>query len=675
MLTIAALLLAAAADTMVVPLPEVVVTGTRTVESQLHAPAAISVVGRGSFSDTRVISLKDALAGVPGVFVQSRSGAQDVRITIRGFGARGNGERSNTGNIRGIRVMTDGVPVTEPDGRSSLDLVDLGSAANVEVQRSNASALFGNATGGVVNVRTDLGFERPFVETRERAGSFGYHREQAVLGFAAGQGRGTLSLLNSTLDGWRVHSGSSTTQLQARFATPLDQATRLGVMLDGVSDMNRFPGPLTQVQLEADPRQANATFVQRDDRRRNRVGRVALTLDRALRTSEMISFHVFVEPKVLQRSERGRFRDFTRVHAGGGGTYELRHRLAPTLESRTTVGGDEAFQDGAILFYSLTPDGGRGTSLVANKREAANSAGGFIEQELRWRERWSARLALRYDHMRYIAEDHQNPVLDDAATFTAWTPKGSLSYRLDGHTFYAALGGGIEAPAFNEIDPPPGLDTLTALNPFLEPIQATTYEVGAKGRVARLSGLGQIRYDAALYWIDIKNDLVPYNGGAYFFTAGSSRRKGFELGLDWLPLSSLTFAGALTVSDNRYLEYRNLTDDFRGHRIAGLPRTSLQGKARYEGPVGVSTEFRIETTGGYFANDANTAQAPAYTILGATIGYGRSVGDLSLRAFVSGDNLTDRSHVASVFINGVADQYFEPGMPRQWGTGLTLRWR
>ncbi len=88
--TLAAFLLAvaAASDTMVVPLPEVVVTGTRTVESLLHAPAAISVVDRAAFANTRGISLKDPLAGVPGVFVQSRSGAQDVRITIRGFGAR-----------------------------------------------------------------------------------------------------------------------------------------------------------------------------------------------------------------------------------------------------------------------------------------------------------------------------------------------------------------------------------------------------------------------------------------------------------------------------------------------------------------------------------------------------------------------------------------------------------
>lgn len=682
MMQITGLLLAAAvsasADTMVVPIPEVVVTGTRTNESQLRAPAAITVVDRKAFADTRAISLKDALGFVPGVFVQSRGGAQDVRITIRGFGARGNGERSNTGNIRGIRVMTDGIPVTEPDGRSSLDHIDLGHAGSIEVQRSNASVLFGNASGGVVHVRSNLSFERPFLEFRQRGGSFGYHREQGIVGFAVGEGRGTVSLLNSTLDGWRPHSASYATQLQARFSTPLDAGTRLGVVLDGVSDLNRFPGALTQAELDADPRQANPTFVTRDERRWNRVGRAAVTVDKAVTPAQSLSFSVFAEPKVLQRSERGRFRDFTRIHVGGGATYELRARVTPSLQSRTLVGGDEAFQDGAILFYDLSANGNRGETTIANKREAANSAGGFIEQELKWNDRWSARAAVRYDRVHYISEDHIVPKLNAEKSFSRVTPKGSLSYRLASHTIYAAMGGGVEAPAFNEIDPPAPFDTSTSFNPFLEAMRSRTYEVGAKGGLADLASLGQLRYDIGIYRIDVLNDIVPWNGGAYFLTAGKSRRQGVEVGLDWLPLRGMLIEAAATFSDNTYLDYENdlsAPGNFDGHQIAGLPKTTVSGKARYEGPAGLSTEVRVENVGAYFADDANTAKASAYTILGATLGYGLGAGDGSVRAFVSGENLTDKEHVSSVFINGTGGRFFEPGMPRNWSAGLTLRWR
>src|SRR5262245_6469625 len=616
------LLVAAAAspETLVVPQPPVLVTGTRTSETVLQAPAAITVVDRRSFQDTRGISLLDALHGVPGAFVQSRGGAQDVRITIRGFGARGNGERSNTGNIRGIRILTDGIPVSEPDGRSSLDLIDLGSAERVEVGRSNSSSLFGNATGGFVNVRSDLRFERPYAELRERAGSFGYHREQGVIGFAAGSGRGTVSLLNSMFDGWRVHSMSSVTQFQSRFATPLDDQTRLGVMLDAVSDMNRFPGPLTQAQLDADPRQANPNFVTRDDRRHNRLARLALKFDRALAASQDLSASLYMEPKVLQRSERNRFRDFTRYHVGASGVYQVRKRPAAAVESRSAFGFDEAYQDGAILFYNLSPAGGRGEQLIANKQEGANSAGAFVEQELRWKQ-WALRGALRYDNLYYVSNDFIEPELNANKTFAQWTPKGSLSYALDNHTVFAALGGGVEAPAFNEIDPPPSIPP-TSLNPFLEPMRSTTYEVGAKGRAGQLAGLGELRYDVALYTIEVRNDIVPFNGGAYFFTAGHSRRRGAEMGLDWIPTAPLLIQGAVTISDNTYLDYRNDLGDFSGHDVAGLPGTIVSGKATYETAFGFSAQVKVDAIGDYYADDANTARAPAFSVIGGSIAYG-----------------------------------------------------
>ena len=233
----------------------------------------------------------------------------------------------------------------------------------------------------------------------------------------------------------------------------------------------------------------------------------------------------------------------------------------------------------------------------------------------------------------------------------------------------------MEAPAFNEIDPPPGLDTLTSLNPFLKPMQSTTHETGAKGQLAQLGALGELRYDAALYWIDVTNDIIPYNGGAYFFTAGRSRRRGAELGLDWIPVNGLLVAGAATVTEAIYLNYESGSTDFSGHRIAGLPRVTFSGKARYRAPAGISADLHVESVGKYFADDVNVAVASAYAILGAGLAYERPIGDHVVHAFVAGDNLTDKHHVASVFINGTGSRYFEPGLRRNWSAGVTVRFR
>ena len=673
-LGVLAVLAGATPDTLVVPVQEVVVTASRVAEPLLHTPAAVTVIPRATFESTRTISLRDALAGVPGVFVQSRSGAQDVRITIRGYGARGNGERSNAGNLRGIRVLTDGVPITEPDGRTSLDLADLASIDRIEVLRSNVSSLYGNASGGVVNLRTDLEFERPYFEYGQRAGAFGFHREQGATGFTLGEARGLAVISNTTLEGWREHSSSTTAQGRVRLSAPIDPRTRLGVLLDAVNDLNRFPGALTQAQLDSAPQQANPKFVARDERRHNRVARAGLTLDRAWSDANALALMVFVEPKLLQRSERNRFRDFTRVHAGGSAVWSGTARPSPTLELRTRAGADESNQDGAILFYNLGPGGTRSNTLFANKREGANGAGAFLEEELTWNERWSARGAVRYDNIRYVAEDFIDPTLDATRRFTHVTPKGSVAWRNDRHMIFAALGGGVEVPAFNEIDPPPPFDTLTSLNPFLDAVESTTLEIGARGSTVATGG-STLRYDAAVYQIDIRNDLVPFDGGAYFLTAGRSRRRGFELGLDWLPIATVTIGGTLTLTDNTYLEYPGDLGDFANHDIAGLPKMVGTTHVGWTAPWSLSADLGVESIGPYFANDANTAEVDAVTLVNATARWKHAFGQCSLSAFVSGTNLTDQAYVASVFINGINREYFEPGLPRSASAGAQLSWR
>jgi iron complex outermembrane receptor protein len=661
-------------DTAVVPLGEVVVVGARVPELLRYTPAALSVVGRDRYADTRNISLKDALGGVPGVFVQSRAGSQDVRLTIRGFGARGSGDRSNYGSMRGVRVLTDGIPVTEPDGRTALDLVDLALADHIEVSRSNASAVFGNASGGVINLDTDLGFDAPYVEYRELGGAYGYHREQATTGFRLGESRAVLAFSNSTFEGWRRHSSGSRSLAQFRLASALGPGTRLGLLLDGASDLNRFPGALTGGELAADPRQANAAFVTRDERRRNRQGRAGVTLDQSLAPSQTLAVNLFVEPKALQRSERNSFRDFNRYHVGGAAIYRGARALGSGFEGVLSAGADDAFQDGAIQFYSLTPAGGRGTTLKADKREGASSAGGFVQTELRWRERWSARLAARYDDLWYIAEDHMDPTLDATKRFVRWTPKASLAFSAAEHTVYAALGGGVEAPAFNEVDPPPWLPA-TSLNPLLDATRSTTYEVGGRGSLPGGAAHSALRYDAALYWIDVRDDLVPWDGGGYFFTAGKTRRRGAELGLDWTPLPAITLAGAVTLADNEYVEYVRDDTLFDGNAVAGLPRALFNGSARWTAPGGFALTGTVESVDGYYADDANRARTLPYTLLGATASYTRVIGAGTLSAFVSGQNLADKPHVASVFINGTGGRFYEPGLPRNVSGGITLRWR
>ena len=685
------------ADSARTRLPTVTVKAARASQSTFAVPLAISVVGRERLENRRGYSLDEALQDVPGVVAQSRYGGSDIRLTIRGFGARGAGDRSNAGTSRGVRVLLDGIPETEPDGRTAFDLIDLAAAERVEVVRSNASALWGNAGGGVVSISTVPVFDGFFVDLQQIGGSFGLRRSVVRAGSKLGNGSLTATFTNTSQDGWREHSDSRRFLLSSAVTSQIGERTDLGVFLSAANDLFHIPGPLTMAEALATPRAANATYASRDERRFNRLGRLGVTLDHSLGSSSSISGMFFVNPKVLQRSERNTFRDFNRYHLGGNVVYRGTAEVSPTLRATTLLGIDEAYQNGTILFYSLTPEGTRGRELRDNKGEGALNSGVFAQEELLFNERLGVDLGARYDVIRYDYRSFINPSLDAAKSFSRVTPKIGVNFRQSPlHSFYANVGGGIEAPAGNETDPAStfGQDTVTAINPLLDAIRSTTFEVGTKHALTLPAMLdATLSYDLAGYWTEVTNDIVPYRGGRFYFTAGKVRRRGVEAGASFLLPAGLELRANGSYSRNRYMEYTvdsvhygkpGAIADYAGNAVAGVPGSSYSASVAH--PLGPVIPLRVEVSlrgvGDYFADDANLVSVPDYHTVGLTVSTSRLIplsAQLGLRAFVAVENLTDRRYIGSAFVNpdvvnGVPVA-FEPGSPRAFVVSVSLGYR
>jgi iron complex outermembrane receptor protein len=682
-------------DSIKYRLPVVTTIGTRISEPWLEVPLALTVLPASSIALTRGYGLDEALAGVPGVLVLSRFGNQDVRITIRGFGARGAGERSNSGTSRGIRILSDGFPETEPDGRTAFDLVDLSGAGSIEVVRSNASSLWGNAAGGVVNIRSHTNFEEPYIRYSSAFGSYGFHKEVLQAGARVGTGTLAVSLSNTNAEGWRWHSRSSLTLLTTALQSQLGEATTLGVFLTGASNLFRIPGPLTQSQYDANAQQADSLYIRRDERRFNRLGRIGVTFSHDIGEAHSFSASAFVNPKYLQRSERNTYRDFTRYHLGGNVAYQHKTLLSPAVSNTLLVGMDEAYQDGAILFYTLTPAGGRGSTLTENKREGANNFGFFVQDELVVDERWSILAGGRFDDITYYGQSFVKPWLNDARSFRHFSPKGGVTYRLTPtHSFYANIGGGVEVPAGNETDPVPP-DTIHALNLLLEPVTSTTFEIGTKQLMNIRAGgwSGTLVYDAALYYLQVSNDIIPYRNGRFYFTAGKTRRMGAEFGLKVQLANGLSFDGALTVSDNKYLEYTvdsvyynpnkaNIVAKYEGNTVAGVPGAFYSGSVKFapSRAEGLFLRLNCQGTGAYFVDDPNLVKVPSWFIFNATIGIEQlRIGGtaFTLSGFVAAQNLFNVKFIGSAWINPDLNvqgkpMYIEPGLPRNLVAAITI---
>lgn len=671
------------------------VKSPRSTTSPLETPTSATKVSGAELRRIDDIGIDKALGLVPGVVAQSRAGGTDVRIMIRGFGARGAGDRSNSGTSRGIRVLLDGIPETEPDGRTSFDLIDLASIEEIEVVRSNASALWGNAAGGVVSLSTIPSFERSYSSLQQTFGSFGLSRTILRSGATLGSSRLALTVAHTRFDGWREHSGGRRTLVNAALLSPIAERSEVGVFATGANNLFRIPGPLTYDQFVVRPEQANPTYSSRDERRLNRLGRIGATLRHGIGENDEISSMVFVSPKMLQRSERGTFRDFARYHIGGNAVYRRATSYGTSLPGTLLVGFDEAYQDGAVLFYNLSAARGRGDTLRNNQREGAQNAGVFVQQELELNSRTRAVLGLRHDAIEYRYEDHLDPSVDARRKFSQLTPKIGVNYRLSAQrSVFASVGGGVEAPAGNETDPAGtyGQDTVTAINPLLDPIRSTTYEIGTKHAFSA-KRIGVIAYDAAAYWTDVRNEIVPYRGGRFYFTAGRARRAGVELGSRVQTAHGISLQSALSWSDNRYTEYvidsahygkPGSSADYSGNRVVGVPDFTYSALAGYRAPRLSKVLFQggVQGNGRYFADDANTIEVPQYALLTATIAVDEPValpGGLWARGFVTVNNLWNRRYVASAFLNpdivGGVPVAYEPGLPRDLQISVVVGWR
>lgn len=675
----------------VVRLPDVIrsVSRDRTSLWSQAASMATQQVDDALRASTR---LDEALSGIPGVLAQSRSGGLDLRITIRGFGSRGAGDRSNAGTMRGIRVLIDGFPETEPDGRTSLDLVDLGTASHIDVLRSNASASWGNAAGGVIAISTRPDDTRGQVNAMASTGSFGFRR--ALSAGAAPLGNSLLygSITRTLSDGWRANSGGERTLVNAAWVSPEGRPTTLGVWAVGTRNQFSIPGPLTADQVATNPQQANVSYLARRERRDNTIGRVGSTLTHRFADAFAVSASAFVTDKHLERSERGTYRFFDRTHLGGSVLAERHLGKVGTL----MAGGDFALQDGPARFWSLTAAGEQGTTLQQDKNEWARNLGVFVEHDVAVSSRVNLALGFRWDAIDYRYFDYITPKLNAEKTFQRVTPKLGATFKLaPAHIVFASLGGGVEAPAGNETDPPGtfGQDTVTGLNPLLDPIRSTTVEVGLRRVIAPTNGaVHTISYDVALYQTDVRNEIVPYRGGRFYFTAGKARRRGLEASTMFTIAGGLDIGGSLTVQDHKYVEY--IVDsvhygraghfaDYSGNQVVGSPKSYMGADVHWSPAFSNTLRFSagVQTIGTYFADDANSVVVPRSTLFSAGLAMQKPLsigGGLGIRGAVTVNNLFDRKSIASAFLNpdlvGGKPAAFEPGLPRHAIVSVTVDW-
>ena len=660
-----------------VQLPAITVTATRSEMSLDDIPAAVSVVNRAEIQSGRqTIGLDESLNRIPGLFVQNRHNfAQDLRISIRGFGARA------AFGVRGVKLLVDGIPETTPDGQSQVDNIDLGATDRIEVIRGTTSSLYGNAAGGVISLITESGPTTPFVEFRPTVGAFGLAKYQLKTGGESGNLNYLLNLSRLKLSGFRDRSDTENLLLNSKVRITLDPASDVTLLLNFVDSPTAMdPGALTREQVEADREQAAARNVSLDAGESVMQGRLGSIYRRRFSDEHEISLTLYgLFRDFNQRLPVDRAVDFDRFSAGGGAKYSFQGDLYG-LPNRLTAGIDLQHQDDDRRNFD-NPEGRPGETLQLHQNEQVTGLGAFLYHELRLPEEVRLTLGLRYDQLDFDVSDFLLTNGDDSGqrTFDAFSPMlGLVLSPSEELNLYVNISTAFETPTTTELANRPTGEG--GFNPDLDPQRATNYEIGAKGGFYwnKLVSAARFRYDLALFSISVRDELIPFEapnmpGRRFFRNAGFSTHSGLEFGLQAIILEGLTTSLAYTYSDFRFEDFRTEDSVFDDNHIPGIPSHQLHTELSYQHPAGIDGSVELIAVDDFFVDDANTEKNDAYTVVNLRFDYFHQSEEWQLTPFIGVNNLFNRAYNASVRINAFGGRYFEPAPGISVFSGVSIR--
>lgn len=683
----------------------VVITGTRMEQSSFSLPMSIDVVDGLVIQDSQPrVNLSEALARVPGLVIQNRQNyAQDLQVSSRGFGAR------STFGIRGIRMIVDDIPASMPDGQGQAANINLGSTRRIEVLRGPFSALYGNASGGVIQAFTEDGPAEHTISGTLLGGSYGTTRGEIKLGGtlggsgAAGTAGAVAGPFNYVVDisrfqtdGYRDHSAATRYQASAKLTYRVNQDATLTLIANELHQGNtQDPLGLTRAQVSINPRQADITATTFNTRKRidNTQGGLVYTHKfSSANTVKLIGYTGIRQIEQFLAVSRGAQIPAT----SSGGVVDLDREFGGLgLRWMHRSSGERPLTVTASIDYEISKERRKGFenflgmalgvrgNLRRNEDDTVSSFSQYVQAEWQFAPAWILSAGVRHTEVKFRSEDFfirpDNTNDSGNLAFRNVIPILGLLYKVTPTlNLYVSGGEGFETPTFAELAYRP--DGATGLNFALRPSKSRNVEAGVKWLAT-----SNTRINLAFFETLVSGEILPATnsgGRTTFQNAADTRRRGVEFsadsrfGADLSAYLSYTYLDAEFQDSYTYLRTGGLsTTVANGNFLPGVPRnTAYMELAWRRGLPGFSAVAEAIYRDKVFANDTNTEAAKRYGIANIRFSYSHQIGGWKLSEFLRLDNITDTRYVGSVIVNEGNSRFYEPAPGRNVMVGMSARY-
>jgi len=659
-------------------LDPLVVTVLRSALDLAEVPAAVSVsMTEGTARTGHGLGLDEPIRAIPGLQIENRYNyALGERVSIRGFGAR------TQFGVRGIRVIVDGLPATLPDGQTAIDHIDLSGLGRAEILRGVASALYGNAAGGVIQLESAPPPGSPLhQEIRTLVGSDRLLRLESKTGGTLGRLSYGVDLTRLTYDGYREHSGTTNHYLTGRLGY-LGERDDLRFTLRYVDLDALNPGALTRTDAEEDPARAAPNNLDQRTGKRSDQLQLGLHWKRSLAQGDL-EFAAYRLGRKVENPTPPQIIDIDRVVGGArlvyNGWLESDSESAPV---RWSFGLETDRQrDDRQNHENL--QGERGDRAL-DQIEWVTGIGLFGQLSVPLTDQIGALLGLRYDHFEFEAEDHF-PHPDGAdfsgrRTMSALSPSaGLILHPTEGLGLFANYGTSFQTPTTTELGNRP--EGAGGFNPDLEPERTHSFEIGARGEIGWTMGdqrTQSVVYQLALYHARTRSALIGFEvptvpGRTFYRNAGSAVHRGIEAELSAPLTGHLTLELAYALTDARFGSYEVDGEVLDGKRVPGIAPHQAEARLTYQ-PMPGELELWLRGHSRTYPDDANTEAAPGYLLAGLRAGLAPvEIAGLEIAPFAGIDNLFDRHYYTALAVNAFGGRYYEPGPRRSFFFGTRMR--
>ncbi len=581
----------------------------------------VGIVDMEKVKEGRTSNFVDTLGLATGVYIQSRGGAEESRLSIRGSGLQ------RTFHGRGIKLMQDGVAVNLADGGFDFPAIDPMATDYVEVYRGANALQYGSSNlGGSINFISRTGYTAPKFEVRTEGGSYGYYR----LGLSTGGVVDNLDYFVTAstyhTDSFRDNAQQSADRITGNVGYKINENIETRFYFGYLNSDSQLSSSLTKAQLKDNPRQANLVTAgplagQGINERDVNLTRIAnkttfvyddTKLELGAFYSKKSLFHPIIDLFVFGNDTIGvidqKSDDYgiTACLTHEGKLFDFKNEFIVGINP--TYGRTDAKN-----FRNINASRG---ALVNDFDQKATNLEMFAENRLGLTDTLTAVAGLQYAHSKRESKDQfiraatGDQSVDE--TYSKTSPKLGVLYQLQPQVqLFANVSRSFEPPSFGELN--------NAVAPTLKAQYGTTFEIGTRGNSQNID------WDFALYYAQLKDELLQVAPAisplaSQTVNADKSIHRGLEFGLTARLPMNLELRNSLLINDFK------LDGDatFGNNRLPGIQRSLVRSELMYRGNqfldgfyIGPTIEWSPQR---YNVDFAETYYADSYFLWGLKAG-------------------------------------------------------